>query len=113
MGRAPHSWYEPCMDQPLEPVTVAVGGQPPQAVDRAFTFGRGEECDAVLDPDDVGISRLAGSVDRDDGVWWLVNRSASRALTVIDELGLRSVLPPGRRVALEAPVTVVVEGSRG
>ena len=94
-------------------VTVTLGGQAPVRVNGEFTFGRAEECDGVLDPDDVGISRLAGSVVHEGSVWWLVNRSGSRPLTVIDELGLRSLLPPGRRVALETSVTVVVEGSAG
>jgi hypothetical protein len=81
--------------------------------DVPFTFGRGETCAVSFDPDDTGISRLAGSVEREAGTWWLVNRSTVRPLAVVDELGLRSVLAPGRRMALEAPVTVVVDGSRG
>jgi hypothetical protein len=78
----------------------------------AFTFGRAAACTVTLDPDDTGISRLAGSVEQEAGTWWLVNRSTVRPLAVIDELGLRSVLAPGRRMALEAPVTVIVDGSR-
>lgn len=77
------------------------------------TFGRGETCTITLDADDTGISRLAGSVEQEAGTWWLVNRSTVRPLAVVDELGFRSLLAPGRRVALEAPVTVVVDGSRG
>jgi hypothetical protein len=75
------------------------------------TFGRSRECVLCLDADDVGISRRAGSVEEEAGTIWLVNRSTNRPLTVRDELGLRSVVLPGRRIALEAPVTVIVEGS--
>jgi hypothetical protein len=78
-----------------------------------FTFGRAATCTVCLDPDDVGISRLAGSVDADGGTWWVVNRSARRALVVVDEFGFRSVLPPGRRHAVEGQVRVVVDGSSG
>jgi hypothetical protein len=76
-----------------------------------FTFGRAATCTVCLDPDDVGISRLAGSVDADGGTWWVVNRSARRALVVVDEFGFRSVLPPGRRHAVEGQVRIVVDGS--
>jgi len=41
----------------------------------------------------------------------LENRSAKRALTIVDDRGLRSVPHPGRRIVLEAP-TRVVEGTR-
>jgi hypothetical protein len=78
-----------------------------------FTFGRAESCTVCLNPDDTGISRLAGSIEADSGTWWVVNRSASRPLAVIDELGFRSVLPPGRRYAVEGRVRVVVDGSHG
>jgi hypothetical protein len=77
------------------------------------TFGRSNECTVCLDPQDSGISRLAGSIERDSGTWWLVNRSSLRPLAVLDEFGFRSVLAPGRRLAVEAPVRVVVDGSLG
>ena len=92
--------------------TVTVGGTSHPVPETGLTFGRDEACDLTLDPDDVGISRRAGSIEREAGTWWLVNRSGSRPLSVIDELGLRSLLAPGRRAALEAPVTVIVEGSQ-
>ena len=76
-----------------------------------LTFGRAESCSFCLDPTDLGISRLAGSVEHDAGTWWLLNRSAVRALEIIDEIGIRTVLPPGRRVAVSGAMTVVVEGS--
>jgi hypothetical protein len=93
-------------------VTVTVDGTAHAVPETGLSFGRDETCDLTLDPDDVGISRRAGSIEREAGTWWLVNRSGSRPLSVIDELGLRSLLAPGRRAALEAPVTVIVEGSQ-
>ena len=30
---------------------------------------------------------------------------------MVDDVGIRTVLPPGRRIALTAPITVVVEGA--
>jgi hypothetical protein len=78
-----------------------------------FTFGRADNCTVCLDPDDIGISRLAGSIEADGGTWWVVNRSARRPLAVIDEFGFRSVLPPGRRYAVEGRVRVVVDGTHG
>jgi hypothetical protein len=92
--------------------SVTVGGARHPVPESGLSFGRDEACDLTLDPDDVGISRRAGSIEREAGTWWLVNRSGSRPLSVIDELGLRSLLAPGRRAALEAPVTVIVEGSQ-
>lgn len=75
------------------------------------TFGRDSSCTFCLDPSDLGISRLAGSVEHDAGTWWLLNRSTVRPLDVIDEIGMRTVLPPGRRLALAGTITVVVEGT--
>lgn len=78
-----------------------------------LTFGRADTCTVCLDADDTVISRLAGSVEYDSGTCWVVNRSAVRPLAIVDELGFRSVLPPGRRSAVEAPVRVVVDGGNG
>ena len=77
----------------------------------AFTFGRAPSCTLCLDPDDVAISRLAGRIEHDGRGWWIVNASASRQLATVDEYGLRSVLPPGRRAALEGTSRVLVEGT--
>jgi hypothetical protein len=93
-------------------VTVTLDATVHGVPETGLTFGRDETCDLTLDPDDVGISRRAGSIEKEAGTWWLVNRSGSRPLSVIDELGLRSLLAPGRRAALDAPVTVIVEGSQ-
>lgn len=97
-------------DEPAAAVIVA-GARHLLDPDRPFTFGRGEGCSVCLDPTDVGISRLAGSVELDGGAWWVTNRSGSRPLAVVDPLGIRAVLAPGRRLALDGPVTVVVEGA--
>jgi hypothetical protein len=76
-----------------------------------FSFGRAPTCTLCLDPDDVAISRLAGRFEHDGRGWWIVNASASRQLAVVDEYGLRSVLPPGRRAALEGTSRVLVDGT--
>lgn len=78
-----------------------------------FTFGRAPDCAACLDPADVAISRRAGAVEFAHGIWWVVNRSASRPLSVIDDLGLRKLLGPGQRIPVEEPVWVVVDGNAG
>jgi hypothetical protein len=79
--------------------------------EEVFTFGRAQSCTLCLDPDDRGISRLAGSVEHDGGTWWVWNRSSARPLEVVDDLGIRTVLAPGRRLAVAGPLTVVAEGS--
>jgi len=78
-----------------------------------FSFGRARSCTVCLDASDLGISRISGSVETDGGTWWVINRSTTRPLSVIDGLGFRSVLPPGRRYAVEGRVRVVVDGSYG
>jgi hypothetical protein len=78
-----------------------------------FSFGRATSCTVCLDRNDLGISRVAGSIEADGGTWWVINRSTTRPLAVIDGLGFRSVLPPGRRYAVEGRVRVVVDGSYG
>lgn len=76
----------------------------------AITFGRSPECTICLDEQDLAISRLAGRIEFDTGQWWLVNPSSSRPLGVVDEFGLRSVLPPGRRTVLEGPTRILIDG---
>lgn len=78
--------------------------------DESFTFGRDETCTAVIDPGDLGISRVAGAVESHSDVWWLVNHSGSRSLQVVDEMGIRSVLTPGKWTAIAGTMTVIVEG---
>lgn len=77
-----------------------------------LTFGRSRECTVCLDPSDTAISRTAGDLSFERDTWWLTNRSTTRPLSIVDELGLRSVLAPGRRIAIEAPTRVLVDGAR-
>lgn len=92
--------------------TVSFGTRryPVRAGDQ-LTFGRAVDCTVVLDPDDVALSRRAGLVEYTQGLWWLVNRSTSRPLSVLDDLGLRKVLGPGQRIPVEESVWVVVDGT--
>jgi len=77
-----------------------------------LSFGRAETCFLRLDPEDLGISRHAGEFVGDGaGHWWIHNQSKSRAMEVIDDLGFRVVLSPGRRIALEGTATVVITGT--
>ena len=41
----------------------------------------------------------------------MTNRSTGRPFAVADDIGIRTVLAPGRRLALTGPATVIVEGS--
>ena len=78
-----------------------------------FTFGRATDCTICLDPTDTGISRYAGSVTHESSSWWLENTSTKRPLTIVDDRGLRSVLHPGRRIAVESQIRALVAGTRG
>jgi hypothetical protein len=78
-----------------------------------LTFGRARDCTVCLDPEDTGISRVAGTILAEQATWWLTNSSGTRPLAIVDEFGLRSVLAPGRRIAVETPTTVLVDGTRG
>lgn len=90
---------------------VTIAGLPHNVAEGdTFTFGRAEGCTACLDPNDLGISRLAGSFEFDGGAWWLTNRSNKRALVVVDQVGIRSLLAPGRRLGVDQALSVVVEG---
>ena len=77
------------------------------------TFGRSRDCTICLDPQDAAISRVAGELEFEQGTWWLTNRSTTRPLSIVDDFGLRSVLPPGRRSAVEGPTRVLVDGVHG
>lgn len=96
----------------MEVATVACANQRYEVTtDQVLTFGRSTSCTIILDPDDRGISRLAGSVEYSSGSWWLRNRSTTRPLVAVDEIGIRAVVAPGRRVAVDGRLTVMVEGS--
>jgi hypothetical protein len=91
---------------------IAVGAETMVLADGdRLTFGRARECAVCLDPGDTGISRIAGSIAFANGTWWVTNESTTRPLCLVDDLGLRSVLPPGRRAALEATTRVLVDGT--
>src|ERR1700759_5766963 len=75
-----------------------------------LNFGRDPSCAVCLDPEDLGISRLAGSVEEKDGPWWVFNRSAGQPLEAVDEIGIGTIGAPGRRLAVVGPLTVCVEG---
>lgn len=79
----------------------------------SLTFGRASRCTIRLDPGDGGISRLAGEIEFVAQVWFVSNRSRSRQLSVVDQLGLRRVLAPGQRDPIEGRTRVIVDGSRG
>lgn len=96
-----------------EIAVTADGRRRALAPDDVMTFGRARDCTVCLDPEDLAISRLAGSLAYEHGTWWLANRSSARPFAVVDEYGFRSVLAPGRRLAVESPLTVIVDGSRG
>ncbi|MBB4771802.1 FHA domain-containing protein [Actinomadura livida] len=82
----------------------------PVAPGETLTFGRSKECTICLDPGDTTISRRAGKISYESGGWWLANLSSGN-LAVVDEVGLRSVLAPKRRVALETVTRVIVSGA--
>ena len=93
-------------------LTIGLGNQLYEVVaGEGLTFGRSPRTTLCLDATDLGISRVAGSLEADAGVWWLVNKSTVRPLEVVDDVGIRTVLPPGRRLAVTAPITVIVEGA--
>ncbi len=82
-----------------------------------FTFGRLESCTCCLDPIDRGISRIAGAIMFEHGTWWVVNRSESRALHIVDSVGFSVPLPvarpgwpPSRREVEPGGTRVLVSG---
>jgi hypothetical protein len=92
-------------------VVVANGSRRRLRPGESFTFGRSTTCTLCLDRDDTTISRLAGAVERIGEVWFVTNRSNSRQLAVVDHYGLRRVLGPGQRDAIEGRIRVIVEGA--
>jgi hypothetical protein len=59
-----------------------------------FTFGRSPACGLVLPAEDRGVSRLAGTVRHQGGLWWLRN-DGSAPLHIVGDRGLRVELPSG------------------
>jgi hypothetical protein len=98
----------------MAPMRVQAGGLTKELAEgEKLTFGRARECTVCLDPEDTGMSRVAGVLTWEGGTWWVANSSATRPLAVVDDLGFRSVLGPGRRIAVEAPTKIIVDGTRG
>jgi hypothetical protein len=94
-------------------VKISVGDRTVEAgPGESVSFGRSTDCDICLDADDLSISRRAGSLEYENQTWWLTNRSSARPLSVVDDLGFRVVLAPGRRTAVEAPLRVIIEAGR-
>ena len=77
-------------------------------------FGRADTRGTVgLDPGDMGISSVAGSVERMWGLWWIVNRGRKRTLLLGDARGgaLKRV-PCGERCTInQGYTTVLVSGA--
>lgn len=93
-------------------VTVTVEDQTFEVgPEESFSFGRSPGSSICLDPDDQAISRRAGSLDFEGSTWWVVNRSTVRPLSIVDDLGFRSVLGPGRRAAVLGRTRVIVDGT--
>ena len=74
-----------------------------------FTFGRGPVNSHQLGAADVGVSRTAGAIAFRNGFWWLVNKSTTSPLVIL-EAGLRETLLAGRSRQLVGPVTVWLDG---
>ena len=77
-----------------------------------FTFGRDSSCDVCLDEDDRSISRRAGALVWNEGMWEVHNTSTTRPLYLVNAAGLRSALPVGERAPLpNGSSRIVVVGS--
>jgi len=82
--------------------------------DQPFVFGRADRDGVVgLDASDMGISSIAGSVEWDWGLWWLVNHSRKRRLLLEDGSGGQPQrLECGQRFAVNVRrLTVLVPGA--
>jgi hypothetical protein len=82
--------------------------------DEPLVFGRADDEAVVgLDPTDMGISAIAGSVEWAWGTWWVVNRSGKRRLLLDDGGGgAPQRLECGQRFAISVPrLNVLVPGA--
>jgi len=83
---------------------------------RQLTIGRDVRCDICVDPDDVGISRIAARITGDGAQWFISNVSRKRSLHVIDGSGFAVPLPASAggvesRRAVDPPeITLLVVG---
>jgi hypothetical protein len=102
-------FYADCVEV-LEAEIQVAGRNFTASEDRPFVFGRCEKDRVVgLDPNDMGISAEAGSIEFEVGLWWVLNRSRKRPLFVEPSPGS----PPqrvatGERVLLTKEQTVVL-----
>lgn len=96
-------------------VSILVAGSEHRASFEApFVFGRASGEGIVgLDPSDMGISAVAGSIELAWGVWWVVNQSSKRPLVLEHAEGVAHFkLAPGARQALTTPqLRVLVVGA--
>jgi hypothetical protein len=84
-----------------------------------LTFGRDRSCVICLDPEDLGISRMAGRISARTGAWMVTNLSGKRALHIADAIGFAVPLPvaaagcpPSQRVVDQPQLTVLVPGEQ-
>lgn len=81
---------------------------------KPFVFGRASADGVVgLDPNDMGISAVAGSVEFAWGLWWIVNHSRKRQLLIdTQQGGTPQRLACGERYAVSVPrLSVLVPGA--
>src|SRR5690242_4974566 len=90
--------------------SVLVDGAEFPLSDHPFVFGRASLDGVVgLDPNDMGISAVAGSVEHAAGLWWVVNRSRKRRLLLELSPGTPPVqLGCGQRFAVSVPRVAVL-----
>lgn len=102
----------------MRPLTVEVDGRSwSLSLGEELTFGRDRSCTICLDPEDLGVSRVAGRISASGGAWVVTNLSAKRALHIADAIGFAVPFPvaaagcsPSRRVVDQAQLTVLVPG---
>jgi hypothetical protein len=99
----------------MSPASVLIDGQEFEAAeDRPVVFGR-EDADGVvgLDVNDMGISAIAGSIERQWGLWWAANHSRKRRLLLDNGTGgTPQRLECGQRFAINVRrLTVLVPGA--
>lgn len=104
----------------MHPLTVDIDGKS-WSLSRGeeLTFGRDRSCTICLDPEDLGISRVAGRISARGGPWVVTNLSGKRALHIADAIGFAVPLPvaaagcpPSRRVIDQPQLTVLVPGEQ-
>ncbi len=65
------------------PAVLIAGEEFTISPEQPFVFGRSDRDEVIgLDPNDMGISAVAGSVECVWGVWWVTNRSRKRRLFI-------------------------------